>query len=118
MRTFIGRPDSTLANPEGLMPGIHQDPQSLIDMFNAKTIGPDGLVALIGAHTTAVQQFAIPDNQGPLDRTPGVWDVTFYNFTTDLSTFVIGHRRFPSDFLLSNSALTKGSWNSFMVSDA
>ncbi|KAE9974692.1 hypothetical protein EG328_003704 [Venturia inaequalis] len=95
MRTFIGRPDSTLANPEGLMPDIHQDTQSLVDMFNAKTIGPDGLVALIGAHTTAVQQFAIPNNPGSLDPTPGVWDVTFYNHTVDLSTFHIGNRRFP-----------------------
>jgi hypothetical protein len=60
MKTFVGRPDSLLANPAGLMPGINQDAQSLVDMFNAKTIGPDGLAALVGAHTSANQFFAFP----------------------------------------------------------
>jgi len=60
MRTFVGRPDSLLSNPPGLMPGINQDAQTLVNMFNAKTIGPDGLAALVGAHTSANQFFALP----------------------------------------------------------
>jgi hypothetical protein len=102
MRFFVGRPDSLLANPPGLMPAITQSAQSLVDMFNAKTIGPDGLAALVGAHTTANQFFAIPASCMPLiilfflarqltkilagsalDPTPGVWDATFYNFTAN-----------------------------------
>jgi hypothetical protein len=42
------------------MPRINSDAQTLINMFNAKLSGPDGLAALVGAHTSANQFFAFP----------------------------------------------------------
>lgn len=66
--TFVGRPDA------------NSPAEVLLELFTNKTIYDADLVALIGAHTTANQFFFDPSQAGkPLDSTPGVWDVLFYN---------------------------------------
>jgi manganese peroxidase len=80
--TFIGRDDSSLVPPHGLLPDTHSPAPVLIDLFNNKTINFVDLTALIGAHTTANQFFVDPSQAGaPLDSTPGIWDVKFYSET-------------------------------------
>jgi catalase (peroxidase I) len=78
--TFVGRPDFTSENPTGLLPDANSPSETLIELFQNKTIFDVDLVALIGAHTTANQFFFDTANAGqPLDSTPGVWDVKFYS---------------------------------------
>jgi len=73
-----------------------------LSKFMNKTITAEHLVALVGAHTSSNQFFAFPAQctlllfcyahglttflaGSALDPTPGVWDVTFYNFTGNAS---------------------------------
>jgi hypothetical protein len=60
MRWFAGRPDSFIPNLPNLMPSIDSDVNTLVDLFNKKTINPEALTALIGAHSTANQFHAFP----------------------------------------------------------
>jgi hypothetical protein len=81
VKVFVGRNDSPLS-PTGLLPDVHSDATTLLNLFADKTIDPEGLVALLGAHTSSNQFFAQPKQKGaPQDSTPGVWDVSFYNET-------------------------------------
>jgi manganese peroxidase len=74
--TFVGRKNSFTSNPKGLLPDTNSPADQLIDLFAAKTINFKDLIALVGAHTTAKQQFVDPSKAGQsLDSTPGVWDV-------------------------------------------
>jgi catalase (peroxidase I) len=78
--TLVGRSDSVLSNPEGLLPDTNSPADQLIDLFAAKTINAKELIALIGAHTAAKQRFVDTSKAGQsLDSTPGVWDVKFYS---------------------------------------
>ena len=80
--TFVGRIDSAVANPTGLIPNVNQSAPDLVQLFVDKTFRPQDLIALIGAHTVANQFFDDPSpaNVGkPLDSTPGIWDVKFYS---------------------------------------
>jgi hypothetical protein len=77
--TFVGRKDSSKANPTGLLPSATDSADKLIKLFSDKTTTFVDLVALLGAHTTARQFFVDAKKAGqPLDSTPGVWDVKFY----------------------------------------
>ncbi|KAJ5112143.1 heme peroxidase [Penicillium argentinense] len=78
--TLIGRHDRDEANLPGLIPSNNaSDPAFLIELFQNKTITPQGLAALLGAHTVAQQFYIDPSRAGqPLDSTPGVWDTNFY----------------------------------------
>lgn len=79
-RTFIGRVDSSVACPDGLLPPSDGSAAYNIELFRNKTIEPHGLTALIGAHTTSQQFFVDVDRAGdPQDSTPGIWDVLFYS---------------------------------------
>ncbi|KAM4061236.1 peroxidase domain-containing protein [Hirsutella rhossiliensis] len=113
VRTFVGRKDDSKPAPDGLMPLPSDSADKLISMFGSKTIAPDELVALVGAHTTAQQRFVDPSRAGdPLDSTPGVWDVRFYGQVTSSST----PRRvfkFQSDINLSQDPRTNGPWKAF-----
>jgi manganese peroxidase len=77
--TYVGREDSAEANLPGLLPSPFSDADTLIELFDNKTISFLDLTALIGAHTTANQFFVDPSKAGqPLDSTPGIWDVKYY----------------------------------------
>jgi catalase (peroxidase I) len=120
VRTFIGRKDATKANPTGLLPDTHDDPDNLIALFKRKGLSERDLAALVGAHATAHQRFVDTSPAAvnkPLDTTPGVWDVEFYNdtlnnpsgSTADQKVFVL-----PSDKALSQHPKTSGDWHRFV----
>jgi hypothetical protein len=113
VRTFVGRVDSSTPAPEGLLPGPFQSADELITMFADKTISPGGLVALVGAHTTSQQRFVDQARAGdPQDRTPGVWDVNFYDETLS-NTSPRRIFKFQSDINLSLDSRTSGAWRAF-----
>ncbi|POS81182.1 peroxidase [Diaporthe helianthi] len=81
-KTYIGRKDNPKPAPDGLLPPVNESADFLIKLFQDKTIQPNGLVALLGAHSTAQQRFVDPRRAGdPQDSTPGVWDMVYYNET-------------------------------------
>ncbi|KAF4974700.1 hypothetical protein FZEAL_8429 [Fusarium zealandicum] len=114
VRSYVGRKDSSEEAPEGLMPDVRWDAETLINLFKDKTIGPEDLVALIGAHTTSQQNHVDGNRAGdPQDSTPGVWDVLFYKETlgkvrTPDRVFVL-----PSDLALAQHPLTKPEFEEF-----
>ncbi|QPC77031.1 hypothetical protein HYE68_007783 [Fusarium pseudograminearum] len=113
VRSFVGRKDSTKANLGGLLPKVTSDALTLINLFKDKTIGPDDLVALIGAHTTSQQHHTNIDRDGdPQDSTPGVWDILFYQQTLDQNAPKRVYK-FPSDEVLSQHPLTKPAFEAF-----
>ncbi|KAG8159796.1 hypothetical protein KVR01_010433 [Diaporthe batatas] len=84
VRSFVGRKDSSVPAPDGLLPSPFASADNLISLFRNMTIEPHGLTALLGAHTTSQQRFVDPARAGdPQDSTPGVWDVLFYKQTLD-----------------------------------
>lgn len=84
VKTYVGRRDSSKPAPDGLLPKVTSSADVLIGLFQNKTIQPNGLTALVGAHTTSQQRFVDPARAGdPQDSTPGEWDVLFYNQTLD-----------------------------------
>ncbi|KAM0236855.1 hypothetical protein ACHAPO_004897 [Fusarium lateritium] len=105
--------DSTKANLGGLLPRVDSDALTLINLFKDKTIGPDDLVALIGAHTTSQQHHINIDRDGdPQDSTPGVWDILFYQQTLDQNAPKRVYK-FASDEVLSQHPLTKPAFEAF-----
>lgn len=114
VRTFIGRDDSSIPNPSGLLPGVFDSADNLIGLFENKTIRAHGLIALVGAHTTSQQKFVDPSRAGdPQDSTPGIWDILFYGQT--LGTVPTPPRvfKFPSDVKLSQHPKTSDEWRAF-----
>ncbi|KAJ4397961.1 hypothetical protein N0V91_010544 [Didymella pomorum] len=116
IRTFVGRKDATKAAPTGLLPDVRAEADSLISLFQSKGFSAHDLAALVGAHATGKQRFVDPTNAGkPLDTTPGVWDVEFYNDTLNQDTkpnnkiFVL-----PSDKVLSVHPKIIDEWRSFV----
>ncbi|KAK3989893.1 putative lip/Mn/Versatile peroxidase [Cladorrhinum sp. PSN332] len=100
IRSFVGRRDSFIPAPDGLLPSPFDPAEKLIDLFRAKTIEPIGLAALLGAHSTSKQRFVDENFFGfPQDSTPGVWDVLYYEQT--LGGGAPDIFRFPSDIVLS-----------------
>jgi manganese peroxidase len=113
IRSFVGRKDSTTPAVTGLLPTPFDSADKLISMFQAKTITPAGLIALLGAHTTSQQRFVDPSRAGdPQDTTPGVWDVAYYGQTLDLNApkriF-----KFESDINLANDPRTRPIFQAF-----
>ncbi|KAF4589491.1 ligninase H2 precursor [Ophiocordyceps camponoti-floridani] len=110
VRSFVGRRDTSEPAPDGLLPEPTDNADRLIALFLDKTISPDELVALVGAHTTAQQFFFDERRAGdPLDGTPGVWDVRFYGQVLNPFT----PRRIvklPSDISLSRDRRTRATW--------
>ncbi|KAF2176890.1 class II peroxidase [Zopfia rhizophila CBS 207.26] len=114
IRTFVGRKDATKAAPTGLLPDVNDTPDNLIKLFENKGFSAHDLAALVGAHASAKQRFVDPSQAGkPLDTTPGVWDVNFYNETLqnppDSRIFVL-----PSDKKLSVHPKISDEWNAFV----
>ncbi|KAF4458154.1 Manganese peroxidase 2 [Fusarium austroafricanum] len=113
VRSFVGRKDNKNANPNGLLPNVNSDALTLINLFKDKTIGPDDLVALIGAHTTSQQHFTNPQRAGdPQDSTPGVWDILFYQQTISPNAPPRVYK-FASDVALANHPITKPAFQAF-----
>ncbi|KAK4981921.1 hypothetical protein LTR66_009604 [Elasticomyces elasticus] len=114
LRAFTGRKDATRAAPDGLLPDVHAAADSLIALFQDKTIVPHDLAALLGAHSTskAFVQPGVPAGT-PQDTTPAVWDVRFYNETIQ-SPSPKGVFVFPSDAVLSKHPAVSTEWNSFI----
>ncbi|KAF2705475.1 class II peroxidase [Pleomassaria siparia CBS 279.74] len=112
IRSFVGRKDNAKAGATGLLPGVNDSADKLIKLFQAKTIDPHDLVALVGAHTTSQQHFVDLARDGdPQDTTPGVWDVAFYPQTTGNPPVRV--LKFASDIALSKDSRTKGEWQEF-----
>ncbi|KAF4950571.1 hypothetical protein FSARC_13139 [Fusarium sarcochroum] len=113
VRSFVGRKDNKNANLGGLLPRVDSDALTLINLFKDKTIGPDDLVALIGAHTTSQQLHVNADRSGdPQDSTPGVWDILFYQQTLDQNSPKRVYK-FPSDEALAKHPLTQPAFEAF-----
>lgn len=112
IRSFVGRKDNSKAGPTGLLPGEKDSADTLIKLFQAKTIDPHDLVALVGAHTTSQQHFVNSARDGdPQDSTPGIWDVNFYPETTSSAPPRV--LKFQSDINLSKDSRTVGEWQEF-----
>ncbi|KAJ4300732.1 hypothetical protein N0V90_002820 [Kalmusia sp. IMI 367209] len=114
IRTFIGRKDATGPAPTGKLPDVHDSADNLIALFERKGFSAHDLAALVGAHAAAKQRFVDPSQAGkPLDTTPGVWDVEFYNDTLqdphDERIFVL-----PSDKVLSVHPKINDEWLEFV----
>jgi hypothetical protein len=118
IRTFIGRKDFAVAPPRGLLPSPFGSSDQLLALFAAKSFSADGLVALMGAHSTS-QQFGVNRTRAgdPQDSTPGVWDVKYYGETisTNPPQQVF---RFQSDINLANDPRLRNSWNAFVPDSA
>lgn len=100
-KTYIGRKDNPKPAPDGLLPPVDASADFLIKLFQDKTIQPNGLVALLGAHSTAQQRFVDPRRAGdPQDSTPGVWDMLYYNETINPNAPARVFK-FPSDIKLA-----------------
>jgi len=115
VRSFVGRKDSTTPAVDGLLPDVHADADSLIQLFKDKTIHEHGLAALVGAHTTSQQLFVDPSRaRDPQDSTPGVWDVLFYNQTIsdNVPPRVF---KFPSDVALAAHPNIAPEWKKFIT---
>jgi hypothetical protein len=116
IRSFVGRKDSPMQATDGLLPDVNAPADSLIQLFEDKTIKPHGLAALVGAHTTSQQRFFQPQRAlDPQDSSPGVWDVLFYGQTLDPNPpkRVL---KFPSDIVLSTHPRIASEWKDFAAS--
>ncbi|KAL0931206.1 ligninase h2 [Colletotrichum truncatum] len=113
IKTYVGRKDSSNPAPGGLLPSPFQPADQLIQLFRDKTIGPHGLVALLGAHTTSQQNFVNESRAGdPQDSTPGVWDVLYYKETlSDRSPPRVF--KFPSDIAIAQHPETRKEFKDF-----
>jgi hypothetical protein len=113
IRSFVGRKDSAIVPPDGLLPSANDTADHLMTLFDAKTIRPNGLVALVGAHTTSQQRFFNPAKAlYPQDLTPGIWDTKFYPETVNPKT--PRHMvKFPSDVSISEHPECKSEWQAF-----
>lgn len=114
VRSYVGRRDSSVPAPDGLLPSVFASADSLLQLFANKTIKAHGLTALVGAHSTSQQRFVDPSRAyDPQDRTPGVWDVAFYNSTLPGSPNPKRVFKFASDVVLSQHPNVSAEWNKF-----
>lgn len=113
-RVFVGRIDSSTPALTGQMPSATQSADTLINLFQDKTVIPHDLAALLGAHSVS-QQFFVDTTQSGFsqDTTPGVWDVNFYNDTLQPTT-APHNFRFESDAILSADSRMSDEWHLFV----
>jgi L-ascorbate peroxidase len=118
VKTMIGRNDSSTAAPdESLLPGnASMSADTIISLFADKGFSAEDVAALVGAHSSAQQRFTDPSKAGdPQDRTPGIWDVDFYNDTTNKPDGVFV---FQSDTALSVDPRSGPTFKSFVGQQA
>ena len=114
IRSFVGRKDSKSPAPDGLLPDAKASADSLISLFEDKTISGHELAALLGAHSTSKQFFFDTTKAGaPQDGTPGVWDVRFYNQTLETTGVPKKVFRIPSDVVLAQHPSMANEWTKF-----
>jgi hypothetical protein len=114
IRSFVGRKDSKTPAPDGLLPDAKASADSLISLFEDKTISGHELAALLGAHSTSKQFFFDKTRAGaPQDGTPGVWDVRFYNQTLETAGVPKKVFRIPSDVVLAQHPSMANEWTKF-----
>ncbi|OLN87540.1 Versatile peroxidase VPL2-like protein 2 [Colletotrichum chlorophyti] len=117
IKTFVGRKDSSVPAPDGLLPDPHDSADKLIALFGNKTISPPGLAALVGAHTASKQRFFDPSRaDAPQDTTPGTWDTLFYQQTVSGAPSEI--LTFPSDKNLANDPRSGPAFKAFAAQAA
>lgn len=106
----VGRTDSNVAAPTGILPGANAGGGDLVRLFASKGFTPTDLSALIGAHTTAKQFFVDPSKSGAaLDSTVGTWDSKYYSDTlSGKAPFVL-----QSDKNVARNPATALSFNLF-----
>ena len=115
-RVFVGRKDGALPNPTGKLPSPFASAETVISLFEEKTISPAGLVALLGAHSVSRQRNVVLAQAGAgQDTTPGTWDTNYYREMLQLQP-QSGVVRFPSDVAVSQDQRTRGTW--FMYADS
>ncbi|OSS47927.1 hypothetical protein B5807_06404 [Epicoccum nigrum] len=108
----VGREDSDVASPAGILPSGRAQSGDLIRLFASKGFSPIDLAALIGAHTTAKQRSTAPDQPPELDSTVGTWDNKYYAETkSGKAPFTL-----PSDKSISQNPLTMLPFNTFALS--
>ena len=113
IRFFIGRTDNPNPAPQRLLPPPTFTAQQLIENFGNKTIGPGGLVALLGAHTASRQVGVDPARAGDAqDSTPGRWDTRYFTETLDANA-PSSIFKFQSDINVANDARTGPIWRQF-----
>ncbi|TDZ61518.1 Manganese peroxidase H4 [Colletotrichum trifolii] len=102
---FVGRKDSKVPNPEGVLPTQDSDAASQISAFRKKGFTATDLVALIGAHSAgkSIQELAFDSSPEKLDST------VFYPETVEETA----PTSLGSDFALSNATETKNIWKGF-----
>lgn len=116
IRSFVGRKDSKVAAIDGLLPSATASADSLIALFEDKTISGHELAALLGAHSTSKQRFFDPKTAGaPQDSTPGVWDVRYYNQTLESAGVPKRVVRIPSDIVLAKHPSMSNEWEKFRL---
>ncbi|KAF3356773.1 hypothetical protein VdG1_06196 [Verticillium dahliae VDG1] len=114
IKTYIGRKDNAVEPPRNLLPSPFHSADRLLQLFADKTFTADGLIALMGAHSTSQQRFVNRTRPGdPQDSTPGVWDVKYYGETIDANAPQCVFK-FQSDVNLANDARTRAAWESFI----
>lgn len=112
VRSFVGRHDSDMACPDGLLPDVFSDADTLIELFQDKAIHPVGLAALIGAHSTSQQRFVDRSRYGDRqDSTPGIWDVKYYEETLGRAPPRVF--KFPSDIALAEDPRINKEFRAF-----
>ncbi|KAL5401594.1 hypothetical protein PMIN03_011374 [Paraphaeosphaeria minitans] len=110
---LIGRPDSAVASPAGILPSGNAVASDLIQHFAARGFSAVDLAALIGAHTAARNRIAVPAKANlTLDSTPGQWDSKYYSETIAGRAPVT----LPSDKSLADHPVTGVAMRGFAVS--
>ncbi|KAF7187956.1 Versatile peroxidase VPL1 [Pseudocercospora fuligena] len=111
VKTVVGRNDSSKASPDGLLPqafGKGSDYNTLVQLWEDKTINPRELAALMGAHTVSVsfteERNGIPFG-GSQDSDPTVWDNHYFSQTQSRTRGVYS---FASDINLSDATTECG----------
>ncbi|EUC38486.1 hypothetical protein COCVIDRAFT_85161 [Bipolaris victoriae FI3] len=109
----IGRQDSSRENDWRILPRGDARGNDVVRLFTSRGFTPVDLAALLGAHSTAKQQFVDPSQAGAaLDSTPGVWDIKYYTET------LRGNAPFtlPADRNVARNPATALAFASFGVS--
>jgi hypothetical protein len=101
IQALVGRKDSSTAAPVGSVPSSRGTLDSILAAFSAKGFSSKDVVALMGAHSVALQFHDDPAQAGKaLDSTPSECDNRFYKETKDRTA----PYSLQSDLLMSNSS--------------
>ncbi|KDN67445.1 putative peroxidase [Colletotrichum sublineola] len=105
---LVGRKDSSVPNPEGVLPTQDSDAAAQINAFKKKGFSATDLVALVGAHSAgqSLQELSFDSTPDKLDST------VFYPETLEETT----PTSLGSDVALGYARETKNVWKGFGAS--